>query len=38
MRVHVELSGLDGESSVLKEVFNMDKNEKFPEVASEKFN
>jgi hypothetical protein len=32
-----KLSGLDDETRVLVEVFNMAENEKFPEVDTEKF-
>lgn len=36
IQVHRKLSGLDGKTRTLIEVFNMAENEKFPEVDSEK--
>jgi len=36
IQVHRKLSGLDGKTKTLIEVFNMAENEKFPEVDSEK--
>ena len=37
IQVHRKLGGLDGETRMLIEVFDMVENEKFPEVDSEKF-
>ncbi len=37
IQVHRKLSGLDGKTRTLMEVFNMAENEKFPEVDGEEF-